>query len=261
MIRSIRDTTQDLVQRSTAAFASLRGASDDRLNVGQAERVISAMAGGAIALFGLRSRSLLGICAAAVGGALVYRGLSGRCPAYAALGVDTANEHARRGGAAPEEYFRRGIHFEESIHVGRSPWDLYQFWRDFQNLPRFMSHLESVRVRDTRRSHWVAKGPAGSRVEWDAEIINDEPNALIAWRSLGDADVDNAGSVRFVPGPEGRGTDVKVVIGYLPPAGRIGSAIAQLFGEEPSAQVREDLQRFKHLMETGQEPISDWPPK
>lgn len=259
MIRSIRDTAEDLVQRSTAAFEHVGRVSDDRLNVGQTERLISSVAGGAIALLGLRSRSLLGLCAAAFGGVLLYRGLSGRCLAYAALGVDTAHDAARRGGAAPGDYFRRGIHLEESIHVGRSPWDLYQFWRDFENLPRFMGHLESVRVLDARRSRWVAKGPAGSRVEWDAEIINDEPNALIAWRSLAHADVDNAGSVRFVPGPQGQGTDVKVVIGYLPPAGRVGSAIAQLFGEEPSIQVKEDLQRFKQLMETGQILTGDRP--
>jgi uncharacterized membrane protein len=259
MIRSIRDTAEELMQRTTTVFENVGRISDDRLNVGQTERLISAVAGGAIALLGLRSRSLGGLCAAAFGGALIYRGLSGQCPAYAALGVDTAHEQRRQGGAAPEEYFRRGIHLEESIHVGRSPWDLYQFWRNFENLPRFMSHLESVRVLDARRSRWLAKGPAGSRVEWDAEIINDEPNALIAWRSLADADVDNAGSVRFVPGAQGQGTDVKVVIEYLPPAGRVGAAIAQLFGEEPSIQVREDLQRFKQLMETGQVSTGDRP--
>jgi uncharacterized membrane protein len=124
-----------------------------------------------------------------------------------------------------------------------------------------MAHLDAVRVMDNRRSRWVAKGPAGSRVEWDAEIINDEPNALIAWRSLAHADVDNAGSVRFVPGPQGNGTDVKVVIDYIPPAGRVGSAIAHLFGEEPSIQIQDDLQRFKQLMETGQVSTGDCPPR
>jgi len=256
MIRSIHDTAEDWVHRGTAAVEGLV-ASDESMNVGQVERVVSAVAGGAIAALGLRSRSLLGVCAAAFGGALIYRGVSGRCPAYSALGVDTAHDKLRYDGAAPQDYFRRGIHVEESLHVGRSPWDLYQFWRNFQNLPRFMSHLESVRLLDDRRSRWLAKGPAGSRVEWDAEIINDEPNALIAWRSLANADVDNAGSVRFVPGPGGNGTEVKVVIDYIPPAGRIGSAIAHIFGEEPSIQIREDLQRVKQLMETGQVPIGD----
>ena len=117
--------------------------------------------------------------------------------------------------------------------INRTPWDLYQFWRNFENLPRFMKHLKSVKVLDEKRSHWVAKAPAGRTVEWDAEIINDEPNALIAWRSLGGADVDNAGSVRFVPGPEGRGTEVRVVIDYIPPAGRVGKWVAEALRQEP----------------------------
>ena len=117
-----------------------------------------------------------------------------------------------------------------------------------------MSHLKEVRVLDEKRSHWVACGPAGYTVEWDAEIINDEPNALIAWRSLEGSDVDHAGSVRFVPAPGGagdRGTEVKVVMDYIPPAGRLGALIAKLFGEEPQQQIQEDLRKFKRIMETG----------
>ena len=226
------------------------------INVGSNERLISAVAGGALALYGLRARSIPGLILAAAGGALLHRGVTGHCSGYAALGIDTAD---RAGGAPPHEYFERGIHLEESYTINRTPWDLYSFWRNFENLPKFMHHLESVKVIDDRRSHWVAKAPAlaGGKVEWDAEIINDEPNALIAWRSLADADVDNAGSVRFVPGPEGRGTIVKVVIDYIPPAGRVGSWVASLFGEEPTIQVHEDLRRFKQLMETGEVPINE----
>jgi uncharacterized membrane protein len=123
-----------------------------------------------------------------------------------------------------------------------------------------MKHVESVSVLDEKRSHWVVRGPAGSTVEWDAEIINDEPNALIAWRSLDNAEVDNAGSVRFVPGPEGRGTEVRVVLDYIPPAGRVGKWVARLFGEEPSQQIHEDLRRFKRLMETGEIPTIEGQP-
>jgi uncharacterized membrane protein len=126
-----------------------------------------------------------------------------------------------------------------------------------------MRHLEAVTVLDGNRSHWVAKAPAiaGGKVEWDAEIINDEPNALIAWRSLANADVDNTGSVRFVPAPSERGTEVKVVIDYIPPAGRLGSWVAKLFGEEPQQQIQEDLRRFKRLMETGEVPTTQGQPK
>jgi uncharacterized membrane protein len=223
------------------------------VNVGDAERWASAIAGGAIVAAGLKSRSVLGLMGAALGGALLYRGLSGNCPAYAALGVDTADHDA----AAPEEYFSRGIHVEESMTINRTPWDLYQFWRNFDNLPRFMQHVKSVRVSDEKKSHWVVDGPAGKDVEWDAEIINDEPNTLIAWRSLAGATVDNAGSVRFVPGPEGRGTEVRVVIDYIPPAGRVGNWVAKLFGKNPASEIREDLRRFKRLMETGEVPTTE----
>jgi len=238
-----------------------QGEGDSSVNVAQSERVISAVAGGALALAGLKMRSVPGLLLAAVGGGLVYRGATGHCHAYEALGINTAED--RHGPAAPEEYFERGIHVDVSMTIERTPWDLYQFWRNFENLPRFMEHLESVTVIDDKRSHWVAKAPAiaGGKVEWDAEIINDEPNSLIAWRSLENANVDNAGSVRFVPGPEGRGTEVRVVIDYIPPGGRVGQWVAKLFGEEPSQQIREDLRRFKRLMETGEIPTTQGQPK
>ncbi|HZN69605.1 MAG TPA: SRPBCC family protein [Tepidisphaeraceae bacterium] len=228
------------------------------MNVAQTERVVSTVVGGAIALAGLKMRSLPGLLLAAVGGGLVYRGVTGHCHMYDALGVNTAeDEHA---GARPEDYFERGIHVEESMTVERSPWDLYSFWRNFENLAQFMKHVESVKVLDDKRSHWVVRAPAGTTVEWDAEIINEEPNSLIAWRSLGNANVDNAGSVRFVPGPEGRGTEVRVVIDYIPPAGRLGKWVAALFGKNPESQIREDLRRFKRLMETGEVPTVEGQP-
>jgi len=221
------------------------------VNVGQTERALSAVAGGALAVAGLRMRSLPGLLLAALGGGLVYRGVTGHCRAYEALGVNTADDTgADAEPAAPEEYFEHGIHVEQSMTVERTPWDLYAFWRNFENLATFLHHVESVKVLDDKRSHWVVRAPAGTTVEWDAEIINDEPNALIAWRSLANANVDNAGSVRFVPGPDGRGTEVKVVIDYIPPGGVVGKWVAALFGKNPSHQIHEDLRRFKRLMET-----------
>ena len=227
------------------------------VNVGSSERLISAVAGGALAYCGLKSRSTLGALAAAAGAAMVYRGVTGCCPAYAALGMNTAEQDLTQSSARPEEYFGRAIHVEESVTINKTPWDLYQFWRNFENLPRFMRHLESVRVIDEKRSHWVAKAPAGTSVEWDAEIINDEPNALIAWRSVGNPWVDNAGSVRFVPGSGDRGTEVRVVVDYIPPGGRFAAAVAKLFGREPSQEIREDLRRFKQVMETGEVPTTE----
>jgi uncharacterized membrane protein len=142
-----------------------------------------------------------------------------------------------------------GIKVEKTVVIDRSPEDVWSFWRDFENLPRFMEHLESVHVLDDRRSHWVARGPAGSHVEWDAEIHNEIPGQLIAWRSLPGADVDNAGSVHFAPAYGGRGTQVRVVLSYEPPVGRLGAAVATLFGEEPGQQVEDDLRRLKQVLE------------
>jgi uncharacterized membrane protein len=142
---------------------------------------------------------------------------------------------------------------------GKTPAELFAFWRDFENLPHIMEHLESVRVVDATRSRWVAKAPAGRTVEWDAEVYNEVPDQLIAWRSLHDADVPNAGSVHFDALPGGRGTEVRVVLQYQPPVGALGATVARLFGEEPDAQVREDLRRFKQLMEAGELAVSENP--
>lgn len=220
------------------------------INVPGAERWASTLGGGALVLTGLKMRSLPGAVLAVVGGALLHRGATGHCTAYAALGVNRAQGE----GARPQEYFQRGVHVDESITINKSPEDLYRFWRDFKNLPSIMSYLEGVEVLDDKRSRWTAKAPAGTTVQWEAEIINDVPNQTIAWRSLKPATVDNAGSVRFTPGPAGRGTEVKVTLDYIPPAGQVGAMIAKLFGRDPAAEVREDLRHFKSFMEVGEIP-------
>jgi uncharacterized membrane protein len=180
------------------------------------------------------------------------RGATGHCDMYEALGVNTADRDYRKGtGRHVTIPYELGIRVDRAITIDKAPEEVYAFWRNLENLPRFMDHLESVRVIDDRRSHWVAKAPVGTTVEWDAEIINEIPNELIAWRSLEGADVDNAGSVRFEPAANGRGTEVKVSLQYNPPAGSLGAAVARLFGEEPSKQIEDDLRRFKELMETG----------
>ena len=146
----------------------------------------------------------------------------------------------------------RDAHIETSIAIEKSPEELYAFWRDFTNLPLFMRNLDSVTVLDDKRSHWVAIGPGGTHVEWDAEIYNEIENELIAWRSLEDADVVNAGSVRFQDGPTGHGTFVRVTVNYNPPAGKVGASLAQLLGGEPSQLIKEDLRRLKQLAESGE---------
>jgi uncharacterized membrane protein len=151
----------------------------------------------------------------------------------------------------------QGIHASGTCVVNRSPDEVYSFWRNFQNLPRFMRHLESVEDLGNGRSHWTAKGPGGMNVEWDATIIADVPGEVITWRSLENSDVDNAGAVRFERAPGGRGTIVKVNLQYNPIAGVLGAAVAKLFGEEPEQQLDDDLRRFKQVMEVGEVVVSE----
>jgi uncharacterized membrane protein len=150
-----------------------------------------------------------------------------------------------------------GIHAKASCMINRDPDEVYQFWRTFENLPRFMRHLQSVENLGDDRYHWVAKGPAGMQVEWDATIIADDPGKVITWRSLENADVDNAGAVRFERAPGGRGTILKVNIEYNPVGGVLGAAVAKLFGEEPEQQLDDDLRRFKQVLEVGEVVVSD----
>ncbi|HJP91826.1 MAG TPA: SRPBCC family protein [Pyrinomonadaceae bacterium] len=151
----------------------------------------------------------------------------------------------------------QGIHARATCIVNRAPEEVYNFWRDFQNLPRFMRHLESVEDLGDGRSHWTVKGPAGTTVEWEATMIADVPGEVITWRSLENSDVDHAGAVRFERAAGGRGTIVKVNLNYAPVAGVIGATIAKLFGEEPEQQLDDDLRRFKQVMEVGEVVVSE----
>lgn len=194
--------------------------------------------------FGVSRRSLFGAGLAMAGVPLVYRGLAGRWPSLAA-GLSNGDTRLALSGD-------RGVHVRESIRLELGLAEVYRFWRQFEHLPRFMSNLERVDVLDARRSHWVARGPAGLRVEWDAEIINDVENQLIAWRSLPGSEVVSAGSVNFDAVRGGRSTQVSVHLQYAPPAGRAGAFLSKLFGREPSQTIREDLRRLKQLLEAGE---------
>ncbi|MEJ7639811.1 MAG: SRPBCC family protein [Singulisphaera sp.] len=218
------------------------------VNVGQAERLACAIGGAALLLTGLKKKTPGGIALAVIGGGLAYRAYSGHCDLYEAMSFRTAGKR-REGGAV-----HNGVKVQRSFTIQRSPEECYRFWHDFENLPRFMTHLKSVQKLGENRSRWTANGPLGTTVSWDAEVRTDKPNELIAWRSVEGADINNAGSVRFRPGPNGRGTEVTVELNYEPPAGLIGATIAKLLGEEPEVQVREDLRRFKQILETGEMP-------
>jgi len=220
------------------------------VNVGDLERMVSAVGGGALALYGLSRGTLGGLCLAGIGGCLAYRGLSGHCDMYGALGVSTADEHAPMTSVEAGA----GCKVEHSVTINRPAEDLYVYWTNFENLPRIMSHLKEVRRVDGRRSHWVAKAPLGLSVEWDAEVHTARPNELISWRSLPGSTVDTAGSVHFTP--RGRSTEVRVVLKFDPPAGKVGAAVAKWLGEDPQHEVENDLNEFKRLMEAGEQPTS-----
>jgi uncharacterized membrane protein len=155
---------------------------------------------------------------------------------------------ATGGGAKP---------VRAAVTVNRPRNEVYDSWRDLQSLPRFMRHLVDVREMDGNRSHWTAKAPGGATVEWDAEIVDDRPNELLAWRSVEGSQVHHAGSVRFRDAPGGRGTEVIVEMAYDPPGGPIGVVVAKLFGQEPEQQTHDDLRRFKQVMEVGDVVVSE----
>ena len=201
------------------------------------QRLIGGAAGGALVLLGLRKKGVLGLGIAAVGGYLAYRAATGNDPVMKAAGL---------GGG---QVSSKPIFVEHSVVIERAPQQVYDFWRKLDNLPQIMSHLEEVTQLDAKRSRWVAKAPLGTHVEWEAEIVNDKPGERIGWHSLPGATVDNAGSVQFEGLPGGNSTRVHVALSYRPPAGPLGAAVAKLFGEEPSQQIAEDLQKFKQSFE------------
>jgi uncharacterized membrane protein len=137
---------------------------------------------------------------------------------------------------------------------------VYRFWRNLENLPRFMQHVESVRFTADQRSHWVVEGPLGRPVEWDAEIVEDVKNERIAWASIPGSTVKNSGRVEFRDAPGGRGTEVRVSMIYNPPGGSAGAAVAKLFGRDAATEIREDMRRFKQIMEAGEAPTNDGQP-
>jgi uncharacterized membrane protein len=202
------------------------------INVDPTERGISIAAGILLLLSGLRRGRLTVVLG---GAALLYRGVTGNCPVYRAL-VPT----------------KSGLQVEETVTVRKAPQEVYALWRNLENLPRFMSHLESVTAAGADKSHWVAKIPAPFRLEWDAKIIDDQQNQRISWRSLPGAIIYHTGSVFFHSVPARSSTEVKVIFSYCPPAGSAGAAVAKLFETLTEQQIRADLRGFKAIVETGE---------
>jgi uncharacterized membrane protein len=219
------------------------------MNVGDLERLVSTVGGGALALFGLQRRTLGGLLVAAAGGGLLYRGLTGRCPCYGVLGISTAKPKP----ASTSVRAGHGVKVEKTLIVNKPVEEVYRFWLNFENFPNFIRHLDRVEKRPDRLSHWVTKGPLGIKAEWDVEIFNRDENRLIAWRSLDGCEVDTAGSVHFAPAPGG-GTQIRVAMKYDPPAGKAADWIAKFFGEDLQTQLDEDLCNLKHVIERTEAP-------
>jgi uncharacterized membrane protein len=217
-------------------------------NVPEAERVLSVLAGSALGAAGLARGSVGGLGLLALGGALVYRGVTGHCHAYQALGISHSGYEQPCVGVRAQH----GLRYDRSLAIQSPPETLYSYWRQLENLPRIMSHLVSVQQTDSLRSHWTAQAPMGQTIEWDAEIINERPDDLIAWRSVPGSQLDTAGSVHFEALPGNRGTLVHIELKYEPPGGKAAAALARLFGAGLEAGINEDLRKFKQLMETGE---------
>ncbi|HET6674363.1 MAG TPA: SRPBCC family protein [Nitrospiraceae bacterium] len=235
----------------SARKGNTSGIAREQPDIGDLERLLCGMTGAAFLLHGVKRRRWDGFATALLGGAFLYIGATGRNSLYRGLGIHLVRTTT---GRQRSEVVR-------SITINRPVGELFAFWRDFRNLPTVMSHLETVEVVSEKRSHWKAKAPAGAFVEWDAEIVNEKKDALIAWQSCEGSSIANWGAVRFNPAPGNRGTEVTVELEYEPIGGATGVALAKLFGEEPSQQIEEDLRRFKQVMETGEFPTTAGQPR
>ena len=219
-----------------------------RVNVGPGERLASAVGGAALIALGLQKRSLGGAALALAGSALAARGATGYCPANAALGRDSAKR-------------RDALDLTTALTVQAPRDEVYAFWRRLENLPSFMEHVREVRTLGGGRSHWAADVPGlDAALEWDAETVADDENERLAWRSVPGADVENAGEVRFADAPAGQGTEVHVTIRYRPPAGAAGRAFGKLLDPVFEQMVKEDVRRFKHVIEAGEVPTTEGQP-
>lgn len=256
---------------ATAGASRVRNAhtATDGRNVGDAERVASMISGGALAAYGLHRRDLPGLALALLGSEMIYRGASGHCVVYEALGVTTADGHAypvrkpRLASAAATVNARESVKIERAVTINRPRAELYAIWHDFPSLPRYIRDLESVTDLGNGRSRWVAVLPGGKHVQWTAEIVTDRENEIISWKTVDDSDISHAGSVIFADAPAGRGTEMKIEVDYEPPGGPFGALtarFAQIFGQSPDTKVREDLRRFKMQMEAGEVATTDGQP-
>ncbi len=230
--------------------ATLAHALGGEVNVGRTERLVSTLGGGALALAGARRRGVPGALLATLGAALLHRGVTGHCHVYSAVGVDTAGDAADAPEAMPAAK-GAGTRVQASVTVNRAADELYAFWRDFTNAPKFMHRILRVDVLEGgQRSKWTAEGLRGRTIEWTSELTEDR-TGRIAWKTLPGSDLPHRGFVEFTPGARPGETIVHHALDFDPPGGIVGQAIASALHELPEVMLRDDLRRFKQLMETG----------
>lgn len=216
------------------------------VNIHPVERVVSAAIGGMLAVAGVRKHSIGGLALLLAAAENMRRAITGRSFLYQALGIRTAS--TGQGAATTSVPYELGTRVEEAITVNRPRREVYRFWRELSNLPRFMKHVKSVEITGPRTSRWVAEGPAGTLVSWNAELINEVEGRLLGWRSVEGSEVASAGSVQFRDGAAGS-TEVVVRLSYNPPAGTVGSIVARLMDADPQDEIHADLIRLKDHLE------------
>lgn len=221
-------------------------------NVNNTERFVSAAAGGALLAYGIRNGGILGTALSVLGGVMLFRGATGHCHLYNAAGIDTRRNEPLGTQRSPfnRHSLSGRVHVTEKIRIDRPASEVYRFWKNFENFPEFMQHVESVTRNPDDTWHWRAKGPLGSDVEWDARVTSDIEDQRIGWQSTKGSEIPNSGVVEFMGTPDDR-TELTVTMIYEAPGGKLGEWAAWALGEEPSVQVAEDLRRFKELMEKG----------
>jgi uncharacterized membrane protein len=218
------------------------------LDLGQPERIASIVAGGLLLLFGLRNRSPVRLLLGLIGVGLIFQGAAGR----------NVVESVRTGQPLLAE--PNGLRVKKSVTVNRPQAELYEYWRNLDNLPRFMPHVRSVQRHGAGRSHWVLSGPRGTVLKFDAQITVERPNQMIGWQTLPGAVMHHRGYVKFLPAPGNRGTEVHVALEYEPPGGAAGKLLGSLLGPVTEQQIQDEIRNFKRIMEAGDTPTTKGQP-
>lgn len=237
----MEEKTVSVLEKPVSHIPDPPASRSSHINVNDIERMISAVGGGLLTSLGIRKVSAPGALLSLAGIYLLYRGISGYCPVNEAIPRDAAQ------GKDPLVKASRTMTVNKPVH------EVYTFWRNLENLPRFMKHVQHIKVLDEKRSHWDASFPK-LKISWDAEIVEDVQGERITWRSVPGASVDNAGEVYFRKAPGQRGTEVQVTLSYRPPMGDLGGQIAKVLNPAFEQMIREDLRRFKHYLEAGELP-------